>query len=254
MKPIPDRSVTTHIWAKIEALVENVPGWTPADQLLSLFLLAYSTDAEGDILELGSWCGRSASALALAASLIGGVRVHCVDLFPEKRDWRKNPDGTYSFSVRVGDRLLGAYEEQTVWAEPYERDIAPIYEKYNGVLDVFNETMDRNGFSSIVQPWKGDLAHFASQAPHDFRCRLAFIDGDHGYDAVSRDIERVEQYLSEGGWICFDDAFSVYEGVNKAITDKIIGRPEMYEYGIQLTRKLYVARRRRNAGRHPSEK
>lgn len=241
-------SATHPAIGQIEKLVENVPGWTPIDQLYSLFLLAYSAEAEGDILELGSWCGRSASALALAASLLGGVKVHCVDLFPEKGDWRRNPDGTYSFAARIGDRLLGAYEEQTVWAEPYERDIAPIYEKYNGVLDAFNETMARNGFSSIVQPWKGDLAYFASQGPQDFRCRLAFIDGDHGYEAVCRDIEQVEHYLSEGGWICFDDAFSVYDGVNKAIADNIIGRPEVYECGVQLTRKLYVARRRRGVG------
>ena len=230
---------------QIEKLVEGVPGWTPIDQLFSLFLLAYTADAEGDILELGSWCGRSASALALAASLIGDIKVHCVDLFPEKGDWRKNADGTYSFAVKIGDRLLGAYEEQTVWAEPYERDIAPIYEKYNGVLDVFNQTMDRNGFAAIARPWKGDLAHFVQHGPQGLRYRLAFVDGDHGYDAVCHDIDQAEKYLSEGGYICFDDAFSVYEGVNRAITDRIISRPEMYECGIQLTRKLFVARRRR---------
>ncbi len=236
---------TNPVIGQIEKLVDGVPGWTPIDQLFSLFLLAYTADAEGDILELGSWCGRSASALALAASLIGDVKVHCVDLFPEKDDWRKNADGSYSFAVKVGDRLLGAYEEQTVWAEPYERDIAPIYEKYNGVLDVFNQTMDCNGFATIVRPWKGDLAHFVQHGPQGLRYRLAFIDGDHGYDAVCHDIEQAEKYLSEGGYICFDDAFSVYEGVNRAITDRIVSRPEMYERGIQLTRKLYVARRRR---------
>jgi predicted O-methyltransferase YrrM len=233
---------------QIEKLVDNVPGWTPIDQLFSLFVLAYTTEAQGDILELGSWCGRSASALAYAASLIGNVTVHCVDLFPERKDWRKNPDGTYSFAVNIGDRLLGAYEEQTVWAEPYERDIAPIYEKFNGILEVFNQTMTRNGFSEVVRPWKGDLASFAERAPQDFKCRLAFIDGDHGYDAVCADIAEVERYLSEGGWICFDDAFSVYEGVNRAITERIIGRPDVYEHGIQLTRKLYAARRRRRSG------
>jgi predicted O-methyltransferase YrrM len=237
---------TNPIFGQIERLVEGVPGWSPNDQLFSLFLLAYTSEAEGDILELGAWCGRSTSALALAASKIGNVSVHCVDLFPEKNDWRKNADGTYSFTVRIGDRLLGAYEEQTVWAEPYERDIAPLYERHNGVLDIFNQTMKRNGFADIVRPWKGDLLHFMQHAPKGFRCRLAFIDGDHSYDAVCRDIEYVEHYLSEGGWLCFDDAFSVYEGVDRAITERIIGRPEMYECGIQLTRKLYVAKRRKN--------
>jgi len=234
------------IFGQIEKLVEGVPGWTPMDQLFALFLLAYTTEAKGDILELGSWCGRSASALALAASLIGDIKVYCVDLFPEKNDWRKNPDGTYSCAVRIGARLFGAYEEQRVWAAPYERDMAPIYEKYNGVLDAFNETMDRNGFSAIVSPWKGDLAHFTRHGPQGLRFRLAFIDGDHSYEAVCRDIEHVEERLSYGGWICLDDAFSVYEGVNRAINERIIGRPEIFDCGLQLTRKLFVARRTKN--------
>jgi hypothetical protein len=112
------------------------------------------------------------------------------------------------------------------------------------VLDVFQETMIRNNFSGIVKPWKGDLAHFAKFGPQDLRCRLAFIDGDHGYDAVCRDIEQAERYLSEGGWICFDDAFSAYEGVDRAIVDRIIGNPT-YERGVQLTRKLFAARKKR---------
>lgn len=235
---------TNPIIDQIEKFVDGVPGWTPIDQLFSLFLLAYTTEAEGDILELGAWCGRSASVLGLAASMLGSVKVHCVDLFPNKNDWHRNADGTYSFAVQIGDRLLSAFDEHTVWAEPYERDIAPIYERHEDILDVFRQTMERNRLSSVVYPWKGDLTHFAKHCPKDFRCRLAFIDGDHSYDAVCQDIEHVEQYLSVGGWICFDDAFSVYEGVTQAIIDRVINRPDIYEYGIHLTRKLYIAKRR----------
>lgn len=243
MKILPPASI-----AQIEQLVDGVPGWTPLDQLYSLFLLAYTAEAEGDILEVGSWCGRSASALALAANMLGGVRVHCVDLFPEKKDWRQHADGTYSFALRIGERLLGAYEEQTVWAEPYARDIAPIYARHNGVLDVFKQTMARNGFGDTVKPWKGDMLSFSQGAPCDLRCRLIFIDGDHSYDAVRQDIELAGKYLAEGGWICFDDAFSSYVGVDRAIETFIIDNPA-YEKATQLTRKLFVARKRRQGGR-----
>jgi hypothetical protein len=103
--------------------------------------------------------------------------------------------------------------------------------------------MARNGLSEIVRPFRGDMQMFASAAPGDLRCKLAFIDGDHSYEAVCQDIDDVERFLVPGGWMCFDDAFSCYEGVNRAITERVIesGR---YERCQQLTRKFFVARRK----------
>lgn len=235
--------MTVPVAARIEEMVRDVPGWSPADQLMALFNLAFLTPVEGDIVELGSWCGRSATALGLAATMSGDCVVHAVDLFPEKSDWRQNGDGTFSFSVTVNGRTVGAYGEQSVWAEPYYRDIAPIYEKHRGVLDVFLDTIARNGLSEVVRPYRGDLQMFAADAPASLRCKLAFIDGDHGYDAVVADIDAVERLLVPGGWIGFDDAFSCYEGVDRAIVDRVIhsGR---YDRCQQVTRKFFVARRK----------
>lgn len=228
--------------AQIEDLVSDVPGWTPIDQLFALFTLAYSAaHLPGDIIELGSWCGRSAIVLGLAAKLTGNSRVHCIDLFPSRDDWRKNADGTYSFQVKIGDRLLVAYDDQTVWAEPYERDIAPLYMQYESVFDAFMETIERHQMIDEVIPFRGDLGMFFEQASSNLKCRLAFVDGDHGRDAVIHDISLIEKSMVPGGWICFDDAFTSYEGVSQAITERIIGN-ENYDQCQQLTRKLFVAR------------
>ena len=235
---------TTPVVTQIEDLVRDVPGWSPQDQLVALFNLAYLSDAEGDIIELGSWCGRSASALGLAAKLSGRSTVHAIDLFPEKSDWRQNADGTYSFSVTLDGRAFDAYSEPAVWAEPYQRDIEPIYDRHPRLLDVFNDTIARNGLSSVVRPYRGNMQMFAADAPADLRCKLAFIDGDHSYEAVTEDIRDVERFLVPGGWICFDDAFSCYEGVDRAITDHIVNSGR-YERCQQVTRKFFVARRKR---------
>ena len=232
---------TSPIAARLEEMVRDVPGWSPHDQLAALFNLAYLSAVDGDIIELGSWCGRSATALGLAAKLTGQSIVHAVDLFPEKSDWRQNEDGTFSFAVSVNGQRIQAYHEQTVWPEPYHRDIAPIYTRYRGVLDVFLETMARNELSDVVRPYRGNLQMFADTAPADLRCKLAFIDGDHSYDSVTADIAAVERFLVPGGWICFDDAFSCYDGVDRAIADHVItsGR---YDRCQQVTRKFFVAR------------
>ncbi|MBI4742837.1 MAG: class I SAM-dependent methyltransferase [Betaproteobacteria bacterium] len=237
-------SQTLPVSALIEQATQDIPGWSPQDQLLSLFTLAFgSTHLEGDILELGSWCGRSAVALGLAAKLSGKGTVHCVDLFPEKNDWYQNADGTYSFAVTLDGRKYGAYGEQTVWAAPYLRDIAPVYERYAGTLEAFNAAISWCDLTDWVKPFKGDLHKFASSAPPGMSVRLAFIDGDHSYSAVAGDIRLTEQFLRPGGWICFDDAFSSYDGVNEAIQKHIIesGR---YQCCQQITRKLFVAQRR----------
>jgi predicted O-methyltransferase YrrM len=226
---------------QIEAVANTIPGWTPVDQLFTLYSLAVaSAPVGGHIVEIGSWCGRSAAILALAARATPGTRVAAIDLFPAKDDWSQNPDGSYSFKVKLPQMgEIGGYQEQTVWKEPFERDIAPIYAKYNSVHDVFIESMEKHGLSDLVDTHRGDASVIAGLS--NLKARLAFIDGDHSYDAVCRDIEYVQRVLLPGGWICFDDAFSNYEGVNKAIEDCIIGSGR-YSLCQQMTRKLFVAK------------
>jgi hypothetical protein len=231
------------ITTQIEEATREIPGWSPLDQLLSLFTLSFGSDhLDGDILELGSWCGRSAIALGMAGRLSGRASIHCVDLFPEKKDWYRNADGTYSMVVSLGERTFGAYTKQTVWEEPFLRDIAPVYERWNGTLDAFNHFVEKNDLSEWIKPHRGDLASFALTVSSDFRLRLAFIDGDHSCDAVCQDIEIVDRYLLPGGWICFDDAFSSYDGVNQAIEEKIVESGK-FRNCQQLTRKFFVAQK-----------
>lgn len=238
-------STTVPILSTLELSVERVPGFSSLDQLMTLFTLAYSSaNLEGDVLELGSWCGRSAVALGLAAKLTGNAKVYCVDLFPEEKDWRRNTDGSYSFEVNINGKSYAAYDEQTVWAEPYEKYIAPVYQNFSGALDVFKKTIDNNGLSPWVVPFKGDLASFvASKVTESLALRMVFIDGDHSYSAVMNDIAIVERYLVSGGWICFDDAFSSYPGVNRAIEESVLNSGK-YHQCQQLTRKFFVARRK----------
>lgn len=235
---------TTPVTDLIDQAAKTIPGWSPPDQMFALFSLVFSSAGlSGDILELGSWCGRSAVALGLAAKLSGEGRVYCVDLFPEKEDWYRNPDGSYSFAVTIDGKRHSAYQHQTVWAEPYLREIVPVYERFSGPLDAFNMAMASNQLGELVNAYKGDMVSFADSASGDLALRLAFIDGDHSYAAVTQDIRIVERFLLPGGWLCFDDAFTSYDGVNEAIRELIVesGR---YHLCQQLTRKLFVARRR----------
>ena len=248
MNPLSNNHVTP-VWSQIEALVDNVHGWTPIDQLFALYTLAFaSAELAGDIVEVGTWCGRSAVVLAASAKANGSAKVHCVDLFPEKNDWKQNPDGTYSFEVVIDGKRYGGYQEQTVWKETFESQTGKIYEVYNGIFDCFRETVTNRGLDDIVVPHRGDLASLLAKQGPDFKCRLAFLDGDHGYEAVCEDIRNIDKYLVPGGWVCFDDAFTCYDGVSRAISELVVDN-ERYECCQQMTRKLFVARKKLNATR-----
>lgn len=232
---------------RIEQMVAGIPGWTPTDQLCALWqIVTMTTGLPGDVLEIGSWCGRSSVVLASAA-LAGGSRVHCVDLFPAKSDWKRNDQGEYYFAVEIGNRRVAAYDSFYVWPEVYQRDMAPLYERYGSIYEAFIENVAKAGLRDAVVPFRGDISMFAAAQQADFRCRVAFIDGDHGYDAVCNDIVQVERFLVPGGWICLDDAFASYDGVNRAIEERILRHPD-YELAQQLTRKLFVARRKSGGG------
>ena len=113
--------------------------------------------------------------------------------------------------------------------------------KYDSVFDVFKESIARYELDALVSAHRGDSSLIEQMS--DMQVRLAFIDGDHSYEAVCQDIRNVERVLVKGGWICFDDAFSHYDGVNQAIQDLIINNSE-YELCQQMTRKFFIARRK----------
>ena len=236
---------TSPVISRLEEVAREIPGWSPVDQLHTLFTMVLMTSGtDGDVLELGSWCGRSSAAMGLAAKLCGNTQLRCVDLFPEKDDWHQNEDGSYSMTITIEGTVVRAYHGQTVWKEPFERDIAPLYAKYRGTLEIFQEKISQYGLDDVVTPYKGTLAAFMKTVQPKNKFRLAFIDGDHGYEAVCADIGLVDSVLSPGGWICFDDAFTSYQGVDRAIQELILASPG-YELGQQMTRKLFVARKRR---------
>jgi hypothetical protein len=239
---------TVPIATQLETAVGSLPGWTPLDELLALFNLACGSAAVGgDIVEIGSWCGRSATALAIAARLTGDSRVHCVDLFPTRDDWHENADGTYSLRIATGEGIVDAFRRHTLWREPFERDVAPFYDEHHSPLDVLQAGLARNGLTEIVSLHRGTSAVLARRLGGGLRCRLAFIDGDHDYEAVREDIRNVERFLVRGAWICFDDAFTCYEGVDRAIHELVLDNPA-YDVRQQLTRKLFVARRAVDGG------
>lgn len=237
-------NIRNPVYSEIEQLVKDVHGWSPIDQLYSLYLLVYLTShLEGNIIEIGSWCGRSALVLGMAAKEIGNTNVYGIDYFPNKSDWVENEDGTYSIEMTINGKVVSGLKNQTVWREPFHNDLLPFYDKNPNLLNVFKKNISNKNLQNVVLPFKGNSDLFIESVDKDFKCKLAFIDGEHSFESVSTDINNINKVLVPGGWICFDDAFSSYEGVDEAIEKNIINNVE-FEKPRQLTRKLFVARKK----------
>jgi hypothetical protein len=228
-------------WDIISDSVKDVNGWSPIDQLYSLYLIGLLTqNLKGDIVEIGAWGGRSTIALALSAKAAGHSVVHSIDYFPNRNEWSQNEDGSYSFNVKLNGKSIPGYKRQTVWKKPFEEAILPFYKKHPNLFKYYKENIRRCGLTEYVKPFRGNSELFAEGRKKDFKCRLLYIDGEHSYEGVKADIKNFSKKLVKNGAICFDDAFTCYDGVDKAIKEMIIDSGQFYSFN-KLTRKLFIA-------------
>ncbi len=221
---------------------ETIPGWTPPEQLLALYAAAlFSPHTAGDIVEVGSWCGRSTVALGLAAKELG-CRMHAVDIFPERDDWFQNGDGTWSIRTLIDGVPVLACVTQTVWNEAFVATVLPVYADGASPRLRLEDALTRFGLHDTVVVHRMTGAGLRKSLP-DLRMRLLFLDGDHDEATVREDIEGFLPFFSPGGLFCLDDAFTVYEGIDRAITARLIQRvPPVMAHGGKITGKMYVAR------------
>jgi predicted O-methyltransferase YrrM len=225
----------------IRELVVDIPGWTPHDQLLTLFTLASQVSEGQGILEIGTWCGKSANVLALAAKQKKNVKLSCVDLFPELNDWIENSDGSHSIRATDGTIHL---KDHPLFEEPFVSEVLPIYKNEMSPMKWLEGSLNHNNLRMYVEIFKGDVSDFAKNlSGNSKKYGLVFIDADHSFQSVCKDIEFAEKVLVSGGWLCLDDANTVYTGVDEAISKMITSKPNIYNNVIQVTRKMLIAQK-----------
>lgn len=147
-------------------------GMMPPDQLLAVYRLAATWEAEGDVVELGSWVGLTTSYLATACRVRGSGRVWAVDTFQGTKEGATN----YPSVERFGGETLGAFRNQ----------------------------IEAAGVTDLVEPLIGyttDVAMMYFGKP----IRVLLIDADHSYEGVRSDFEHWSPLVAPGGLIIFHD-------------------------------------------------
>jgi len=163
----------------LRTLAEAARGFMPPDEGLALYDAAASLTVDGPMLEIGSYCGKSAIYLGAAA---------------QQR-------GTVLFSV---DHHRGSEENQPGW-EWHEPDLVDPAVGKMDTLPIFRRTVHDAGLEGSVVAVVADSPTLARYWTTPLA--LLFIDGGHGDEPAGRDYETWTPHVVHGGLLCIHDVF-----------------------------------------------
>ncbi len=164
---------------RLRRRAEATRGFMPPDEGIALFETAASLAVEGPLLEVGSYCGKSAVYLGAAAQQAGRV-LFCVD---HHRGSEENQPGWEHHDPEVVDPEVGLMD----------------------TLPFFRRTIHDAGLEDTVVAVVGDSPTIA----HLWATPLAmlFIDGGHGSRPAHRDYEGWSPHVRTGGLMAIHDVF-----------------------------------------------
>ncbi len=154
-------------------------GFMPDDEGLALYEAAAALTIEGPLLEVGSYCGKSAIYLGAAAREHGRV-------------------------LYALDHHRGSEENQPGW-EHHEPDLVDERVGKMDTLPLFRRTIHDAGLEGTVVAIVGDSATVAGSWTTPLA--LVFIDGGHGDEPARLDYEGWVPKLVAGGTLAFHDVF-----------------------------------------------
>ncbi len=162
------------------AIAEAARGFMPPDEGLALAEAAASADPRlGPMLEVGSYCGKSACYLGPVARRLGTV-LYCLD------------------------HHRGSEENQAGW-EWHEPDLVDPDLGLMDTLPTFRRTVHDAGLDDAVVALVGDSPTVASTwaTPLSF----LFIDGGHGEEPARADFDGWTPKVAPGGLLVIHDVF-----------------------------------------------
>jgi MMP 1-O-methyltransferase len=154
-------------------------GFMPDDEGLALHAAGRDAASLGPLLEIGSYCGKSAVYLGAAA----------------------RAGGTVLFSV---DHHRGSEENQAGW-EHHDPDVVDPATGRMDTLPFFRRTIERSGLEDTVVAVVGDSPAIAAHWRTPLG--LVFIDGGHALDVVVADYESWSPLVAADGVLVFHDVF-----------------------------------------------
>jgi predicted O-methyltransferase YrrM len=182
-------TVPPDIENRVAGLIQNlvaVEGQLTPREIRCLALFAAMPTTHGDMLEIGSFKGRSTIALATASAWSGQTGPIAVDPLTSPAD--TDPD------------LRGASSAR----DDFERNL--------GCAGVLDRVEFHQMFSSEL----------ASRWPSGRKLRLLWIDGDHSYRGTKTDFDLFRAHLAPGAVVAFHDVLHGYPGPTRVMAEDVL--------------------------------
>jgi predicted O-methyltransferase YrrM len=161
------------------AAARAAKGFMPDDEGAALHEAGIAGGAVGPLLEIGSYCGKSAVYLGSAARIAG----------------------TVLFSV---DHHHGSEENQAGW-EHHDREVVDARSGRMDTLPFFRRTIEDAGLEGAVVGVVGDSPTVGRH--WETPVGLLFIDGGHADDVAMADYETWSRHVVAGGILAIHDCF-----------------------------------------------
>jgi hypothetical protein len=172
---------------------QTIEGHLTPKEIRFLALLAACPTARGEILEIGSFKGKSTIVLSKAAALAGDPRVVAVD--PMTAPSSTDPD------------LGGAASSlDAFWANARRHKVDAHIELHCALS------------SEVGATWSRPL-------------RLLWIDGDHTYAGASQDFDLFGPHLADGAVIALHDVLHAFEGGLRVFMEDVVLSPHFAPVG-----------------------
>lgn len=159
--------------------LNTIKGFMDDDEALRLYDLSLAASTTGPVLEIGSYCGRSAAIIGSACKQNSGIL----------------------FSI---DHHAGS-EEQQPGEQYFDPDLYDEETLSVNTFPLFRQTLSRAGLEDTVVPivctsktagrmWKTPLS-------------MVFIDGGHSFEAAHTDFLTWAPHIIPGGFLVIHDIF-----------------------------------------------
>jgi hypothetical protein len=170
---------------------DSIPGMCDHEKLRALCEITRHSPV-GDIVEIGSWWGKSAFILAWLARCFRLGNLLCVDPWSEEGLIQGDESGL----VDAASGQLDPDEALKI----FEMNLLP----YNRGHINYLRLPSTAGARYYKENRTVATATFG-KTDYTGRIALLHIDGNHRYDAVKADIDSWSPMIMKGGWVVFDD-------------------------------------------------
>lgn len=210
--------LTKQKYANLFLQFNAIPGMSDNEKLKSLILL-FNKIPKGDVIEIGSYWGRSAYALGFLAQHHNVGSVISVD------PWDIDSIASQGVGTEIVDETALMIDWEAVHsgylvAVSGLQNINYIRKPADEAIDVYRAVSKTGELITNelgVVPVCGEIA-------------LLHIDGNHKYEQVKKDIELWLPYVKNGGWVLIDDyEWSFGDGPKRA-GDELLNDARVAEY------------------------